>query len=489
MIQAEEDAKAKAAALEALEKQKAEQAKIAALKKKNTVNGTGTDPVVVSEPLDWSSSDFDGIPTLTGALETTKNDINKGSTGIQVLADSDSIEDSKIRIYRVKNNNGEWQTRVRFKLTDWAGRDRAKELIAAQLVPASDRLKFRKFVKSEDGSIQTSGFWENYYIDKDSKGTTYSSKVVGDDGALLAAIEFHRAVKDDSTPDYTANKDSGKNQAISYNNEVDIYLPDDATPEQIELALKAAGVKQARPATKEDIRVLAENKIISLFGNKADGSKNFSGELRQKVLNDVKEKYGLDAADVTVELINGSDIVYLMPQEVADQIVGETNATYFNHTLKDPKTKGKTRARHIFNMITKNYLMPTVDRWASGINIEGQSSKQDGYSVGANYVFLAKDGYAGRHFSFDGSKLLRRLDYYANNYDGWGKKQDGEINTIDTISPSSVTEVLFKGTISWADLAYINVDSATRDYLIEMLLKAEIKDIGGKPIQDVIRAK
>jgi len=115
------------------------------------------------------------------------------------------------------------------------------------------------------------------------------------------------------------------------------------------------------------------------------------------------------------------------------------------------------------------------------------SSTADGYAVGANYIFTSKSKSIGGSFSFDGKKLLRRLDFYANSGDAFGKKSQKDV--LAELSKDSLYEVLFKGTISWADLAYINVDSKTRDILIEMLTNAGIKDFGGTPIDQVIKQK
>lgn len=48
---------------------------------------------------------------------------------------------------------------------------------------------------------------------------------------------------------------------------------------------------------------------------------------------------------------------------------------------------------------------------------------------------------------------------------------------------------MFKGTISWADLAKLNVNSATRAYLIELLTNAGVKYFGDNPVEAVIGEK
>jgi hypothetical protein len=291
-------------------------------------------------------------------------------------------------------------------------------------------------------------------------------------------------VKDASTLNYLLSAHSS-GKALSYNNEVDIYLPDNASTQQIEEALKISGVSQVRPATKADVLVTAENKIIALFGDKADGSNNFKGELRAKVLQDMKDKYGLDASQITPEVINNGDITFVMPDDIAAKLAQQTGAAYINHnwTGDSMPSKGKARAEFLFELLTGDGLRSTVERWAAGINSSGMSSSTDGYAVGANYVFTSKNSSPGGFFSFDGAKLLRRLDFYANRSDSFGQKKEKDI--LEEISAGYVYEILFKGTISWADLAKVHVDSQTRDILIELLNKANIKDFGGKTLEEI----
>lgn len=480
-IAAIQEQKAKAEA-EAAEKA----AKIAEYKKMiadNSVNGSGAENVSVPENLDWTTDVFEGLPSVSHIVETVQNDIAKASVGVQALVDSDSIEDNRIRIYRVQDTDGSWKTRVRFKLTDWAANNKIAE--NSQDAKKSSRLEFVRYEKQPDGSIKRVSTWGDNKIDGYDNGATYTSSVKNEAGEVIGEVLIHRANKNAETPDYGVSPHYST-EAMSYHNEVDIYLPDSATPEQIKLGLEKAGVIEARPATKEDVKITIENKIISLFGDKSNGSKNYSGELRAKVLEDVKKKYGLSAEDVVPVIINNGDITFLMPEEVADKLALITNATFFNHnwTSSNLPSSGKERAKFFFELLTSDGLRSTVERWAAGTNISGMSSVKDGYGVGANYVFTSKSSSPGGVFSFDGKKLLRRLDFYANGGDSFGQKKDGK-DTIKEISAGYVYEILFKGTISWADLAKINLDSATRDALIELLTDAGIDIFGGTPLNKI----
>jgi hypothetical protein len=199
----------------------------------------------------------------------------------------------------------------------------------------------------------------------------------------------------------------------------------------------------------------------------------------------MKDKYGLDASDIKPEVINNGDITFVMPDDIAAKLAQQTGSAYINHSWNsgDMPSSGKPRAEFLFELLTGDGLRSTVERWAAGINSSGMSSSTDGYAVGANYVFTSKSSSTGGYFSFDGAKLLRRLDFYANRGDSYGQKKEKDI--LEEISAGYVYEILFKGTISWADLALVNVDSKTRDILIDMLTKADIKDFGGKPLTEI----
>jgi hypothetical protein len=80
--------------------------------------------------------------------------------------------------------------------------------------------------------------------------------------------------------------------------------------------------------------------------------------------------------------------------------------------------------------------------------------------------------------------MLRRLDFYANNHDKWGQKSENQ-SPIEELQTGAY-EIMFKGTISWADLAKLNVNSETRAYLIGLLTNAGVKYYGDTPIEAVI---
>jgi DNA polymerase III epsilon subunit-like protein len=475
------EAKAKAAALKAEEdKKKAEYAK---LKNDNTVSGSGASPVEVEEPLDWSESEYEEVPSLTAAMSLVKTDVIRAQNGVQILVDSDSIEDNLVRVHRVKDENGEWKTRVRFKLTNWAATAKIERILDKTdpaIYDENTGMKIPMFERTPEGLEKTSD-WEIWAA---RRGTTYSIELPNGEGFAL----IHRSDKTADTPDYTVYaKNSDK--VIAFNNEVDIYLPDNATPEQIQDALSQTGVQASRPASSEDVRIMAENKIIAMFGKKGNGAKNYSGELRTKILEDAKEKYGVDASEVTPEVMNNGDVTFVMPQDVANKIAETIDAKYFTHTWTADDgefTDGSDEddANFLFKLLTDGGLKSTVDRWTSGINTSGESSYDDINAVGGNYVFTHMGNDDSRTFVFDLMSMLRRLDFYANNSDYYGKKSEDQ-SPIEELQAGAY-EIMFKGTISWADLSKLNVSSEVRDRLLELLTNAGVKYFGDTPVEAVL---
>lgn len=470
------EAKAKAEALAAEEKKK--QAEYAKMKKANTVSGSGAAPVEVDEPLDWSESAYEEVPSLTAAVSLVKTDIPLAQNGVQVLVDSDSVEDNLVRVHRVKDADGQMKTRVRFKLTNWAANDKIEKILGGQdSATISGQVEIPKFSRTPEGLVKD----DTWKMSAAFEGATYSVELPNGQGYAL----IHRSNKTAETPTYT-NHAHKSGELIAFNNEVDIYLPDNATPEQIQEALSQVGVQAARPATAEDIQIMAENKIIALFGKKGNGAQNYSGELRTKILEDAKEQYGVDASEIRPEVVNNGDVTFLMPKDVAEKIAETINAKYFTHTWHGSFSSGGAEkdAEFLFNLITQGGIKSTVDRWTSGINVDGTSSFSDVKAAGGNYVFTHMGNSDSKTFVFDLMSMLRRLDFYANNSDKWGQKSENQ-SPIEELQTGAY-EIMFKGTISWADLAKLNVNSEVRARLIELLTGSGVKYFGDTPIEAVL---
>jgi hypothetical protein len=472
----------KAAAEAAVQAQK--DAEIKKLKKKFAVNGPGFSLQTSEATADWSKSPIEDVPSLDTALKVVNGDDPlQAAKGVTVLTDSDGIEDLELRVSKVTDENGQEVIRVSFVMTDWTANPLVEKLIDDSNVSKSKSLKIQKYKKNADGSLVNDSDWENSSIDPYSAGVTYKGK------AGNGTFRLHRATKDAAKANFFKDPKNSENP-VAFHNMVEIILPKGATSADVDIALnELGGLPSVRPATQEDIKGLVENKMIWALGQGTDGTKNYAGELRIKALKDIEEKWGFTADDVEIRVDKSARgrISYLMPESSAQKIASETGVKQFTHTWQSSEPD----AQGLFDMIMSGGLFATTNRWMEGLNTTGMSSKTDVRGNGGNYVFTHTSksapvsGTGSLVFSFDAVDLFRRLDYYANFGDGWGKLSSTEEDTIGKIK-SGVGEVMFKKNISWADLSGMKLDSAKRKQLIELLTKSGNEVIDGIPIVDII---
>lgn len=446
-----------------------------ALKSKFEVNGPGFALATADKnaPADWSKSPVENAPSLSTALKVAKGDdpiqAAKGST---VLGDSDAIEDLEIRVQKVTAKGGKESLRVTFTLTDWAANARVGEMIDDPDIKKSAGLEIDKWEKQPDGSLKYSKVWENSSVDQKGNGVTYSGK------AGKGTFKLHRAKKGAEKADFFKHA-SNSSHSVAFHNKVEMTLPINATEKDIEDAIKAmGGVDNVRPATAADIKGLIENKMIWLYGRNTDGTKNYSGELRQKILDRIKDDYGFTADDVEVFADKDARgrITYLVPQSVADKIASQSGVNYFYHNWQSGTPSGTTAyTDFLFGVFQSGSLYSTTNRWMDGINTNGMSSKQDVKANGGNYMFThpssSKNNGYDLTFTFDARKLLRRMDFYKNNYDKYGQLESEQEDVISKLK-SGGGEIMWKKNLSWADLASITIPSAVRAALVKKLLDA-----------------
>jgi hypothetical protein len=467
--------------------QDAKDAELKKLADANKISGSGTEKVVVTEPANWNSSIDPVVPSVASALNTVATDGKKAGNGMDVLIDADEIEDDKVAIHRVKKGTKTY-TRLQFKLTAWTADNNSetgeKGIVAAmaddpETIQMSGMAIPRNNVSSATGVLNESP--ESLLkVDGSKKGRTYKKSLKDADGNVIGYVLLHRAVKGFEAPNHvSASTSSG--MSLAYHNLAQVYIEGNATPEQVEAALKSFGITSARPSTKDDIKVMNENKIIALFGNKADGTKNFSGELRKKILDDVQETYGFTAEDMTPHYEAGN-VVFLAPRSVGEKLAAQTNIKAFYHSWNGG---GKpTTAEEWFNFITNSGLYATAKRWTQGINNKGMSSDADGYTGGADFIFMsAKTSPISSGTVFDPAEILRRFDWHVNSGDGYGTKKDH--NHIQVLT-GGAHEIMLKYGPSWAALSHLEVGSHIRAELLKLLTEAGITSFGERPIGEVI---
>ena len=465
--------------------------------------GAGAPPVIVDSPADWKLSNFENVPALPDAiarvLDTT--DKNAGMRGASVAVDADSIEDLDVRVIHVKDENGVDNIQLKFKLTNWAGKQRVAEI--AKMTPSEQAengiqvspMKIQRIDVDKDGVGQISSTETAY---TNGAGRTYT--ITTEDGIV---IKIHRANADGSD---TFGKGYGQSPARAFHNTVQIQAPVDATEDQIANALKIAGVSEVRPATPADSKILVENRLMSIFDAKTDANTNPKGEKRAESLAKVKDKWGLTVDDVIVTTGASGRIEYRLSPEGAKKIWEATGKpAVINHSLRNPgilsytmteEEKDKAMTDWIVGLIDnpQGGLLSTTARWTEGVGVHGQSSARDIETGGADYVFTRPSSNDGKKrygtsdyvptLYFDPLKLYERLDFYANYTDKFGARQKNK----DVISAAKVGayEVMFKHRLAWEDLDVMVVSKRVHTGVIEGLKARGITTIGGRPIEEVI---
>jgi len=476
----EKQKKAAKLAEENAAKEKAEKeakAKKDAIKAQFVENGPGFSIQTADLPeTDWDYSVDENVPSLSRALKTAQgDDPKKAALGSVALVDSDSIEDLSVRVQKVTGKGGKEQIRVSFVLTDWAGNALTKDLLANDNIAKSNGLDLDMYDQStmeKQGILVRAKKWLNSKVDTYGTGVTYSGKVG------KGTFKLHRAKQGVESPDFFLHG-SSSSHSVSFHNKAELFLPADATPADIQKALEDfEGVKSIRAATPQDVKGLIENKMIWLYGSETDGAVNLSGELRQQQLDFIKNSYGFEANDVEIEVDKAGygRVNFLVPESAAEKISDSTGVTNFLHNWTGDSIHSGTEAQasYLYNVFASGGLYATANRWMNGINSEGMSSKTDLRATGGNYMFTypkthnSNGNSGGVSFTFDGKKLLRRMDFYKNNSDKYGQMTGGEENNISKMNTVS-GEIMWKGNLSWSDLSGMDLNSDVRKKLIELL--------------------
>jgi hypothetical protein len=464
--------------------------------------GAGAPPVLINDDVSWSESEFPEVPSLVKVIETVqdKEVSGAGMAGASALVDSDSIEDLDVRVMGVKEDDGADLLHLKFKLTSWAAKDKITELQAMSPqelqeagITVQQGVKLLKINRSEDG---------NGVIDRSQ---TIINSPYGNTWTIRTEDGFEVII-------YRANNDAGtsfmSDAPRAYHNLVQINAPADATPEQLAGAIALAGVKDTRPAVEADTRILAENRLMSIFDAKTNPNVNLKGNLRAESLERIKERYGLTADDVIISTGLGGRIETRLSPEGAQKIIDATgNPEALAHSLTPPKgapdtytTSEEEKVEWWSDWVAKLIANPlgglgsTTVRWSEGIGINGMSSHRDVQTGGADYVFTTPvkrasykyDSYSPYKpvFYFDPLKMYQRLDFYANQEDVYGQRTGNK--DVISAAGTGAYEVMFKNRVGFDALDSIILNQAMRTAVIAKLRQMGITEIGGRPIEQVI---
>lgn len=472
------------------------------------ITGAGVEPVVPEKPSDWTTSEFDSIPSLADGIKkmAETDNVREGKAGLSVAVDSDSLEDLDVRIMKVKNPDDSDGIRLKFKLTNWAGNQRTSGLLKIAKMSADEREAYGfnvenlsvDYIKTnDDGSLQLDDTKTGF---KSNTGRVYT--ITTKDGIT---IKFHRA-NDNATSTVKMDKYSGS--ATAFHNMVTIQAPANATTEQIAHALAVAGVQDVRPSTPADAKILIENRLMSVFDRQNDPKKNLSGAEREASLKRIETKYGITSNDVTLTTGASGRIETNLSDEAALKLweaVGKPAGLYHSISTRNVQQPVANDTRSTEERFADYYasilgtpqggLLSTTTRWSEGIGGNGMSSQQDIATGGADYIFVipkvnmdAKThGVYGNQMVvyFDPKKVYKRLDFFANTSDKFGKRIMG-VDTIQSSRPGYASEIMFKQRLSFSDLDSLIVSNEMKSLIMQRLHDMGISEIGGRPIEDVL---
>ena len=493
----------------------------------DAVAGPGAEAPEVESLPDWGSAP-EGVISTIDALSQIRQwdslgDTTETSMGIYTLMDSTSIEDGQVRIQQVYVD-GDKKIRLTGKLTSWFANKSFIPAVTDGEIEAerSDQIEFDFYQTNDIGglSLATSEYiGKEYYVDENNNGETYTYTT-----ERGYEVKVHRAVKANilqnlpegqSEVDYFKQRTSSDKTNVSLHNMFDILLPEDASSGDIQRALESLGVQQARPATDVDVNILKENKLITVFGKKRDGTKNFTGVLREQELQKIEKSFGITVDDLELEASESSNQrpQFLLSQAKAQKIVDDYKISHFYHRVYTSDLSGSNLdpvVDRIINIFEGGALQSTTSRMLSTRGI-GQSSSDDLNRPAADYTFLyaATEGnisssagqFASDHWNDDpGSdktvtiivdpvEMMRRVDFYTNPGDEWGAMADRIFDPYQNFNFfNSSGEAMFKYDIPISSFRGIAMTNALRQKIVAELKARGIDFINGNDVEQLVQA-
>lgn len=443
-------------------------------------------------PADWTKAHV-GTYTAKAVFDSMRDDNVLGSHGLSIATDSDQIEDLDVKVTKVLDSSGDPKFEVKFKLTAPHGK-------AFELALKND----------SKVSANNSGIYPSHMVKDPDTG------LLKDAGKPTASGFINSGTRYSYTDPMTGakvvfQKSPGTGYNVSSNdNTVKIHMPIDSTPEMYQQTLENLGIKKARPSTQGDIKVLAENKLISLMGTHQgdvktfDGRTNMSGADRKKALDKIAEDYGITTDDVTFSTEPNGRVKLFLSDDKAAELAKKWDVAYFKHNVS-----GGGDAKRWLSMLSGKSpgMLSTYHRFTEGIGGHGSSSSSDMANGAGDYNYITPEGPGHSPNNNVGivlkpNAIFKRTDFWANPGDGWGKKAEG--GSTSNKSPyklfdskgkigysgygGGVYEVLPKDTIPLSDFAYVVVPNGVRADVLKGLQDQGILEINGFPIDKFVLA-
>jgi len=469
-------------------------------RKQRAVRGSGVEKIVDDSPLPYDETDFDAVPSIRSSIDDLTG---SARPIIDSLVDGDDVEDGRITFTKEGYSKESAVLVARFKLTSWAATALEKRRLSEgsksmwRTLNGGERIRIKKKdidkktgiarVDDVNSTLKEPITGILYQYDGEVNGKSFTVKVFKSDPTSVVEVGL---------------KDNHEWESVD--NKVEITFSSlNPSDEEIAEALRIAGVNDPRPMTKRDLKVLAENKLISLFGGVGDPTINLTGAARQKVLNDIQARLGVTADDVVVQVGKDGLIEMKIPREVAQKIVDQRNLQGLTHALSLSSMTSEERAATVVDVIANEFgvsLLSTQERFDLGIQYKGSSSDEDMNSGGADYVYLTMTGYddhrtatrSDRITTLDDSvfmfyspaETLRRLDFWANEYDYFG----GRVHNDPVVNiRREGYELMVKRHLDSSTMESIYVSAELRNYILKEFHDRGITEINGIPVRDFVR--
>lgn len=431
---------------------------------------------------DWSKAHAGTFSAQT-VFDSIKKDDQLGTKGLSIATDSDQVEGLDANVMKILDTSGKPVMQVKMKLTGPYG------------------AAFEKTLKGQDGVSASSGVYSNHLVNdpttgllkdggKPPGGWTHSgTRYSWTDPSTGASVIFQRS------------SDQGLNVSAE-NNTVRIHMPENATPEDYQKVLENMGIN-AKPSSEGDIRVLAENQLMSMMGISSqdvkiyDGSKNHSGTERLKQLEAIEQKYGVTVDDMVFSSEANGRVRFFLKDDKAQALADKYGVKSFVHQVSDSYGTDTW-----VNMLTgpNNGLLSTYHRWNEGIGGTGMSSMSDHQYGSSDYIYTTPKGdlpTGGYSVVINPKSMFRRTDWWANTSDNYGQKGTGTTkspyNVLDQVVKADgynggIHEALPKDSVPVSDWMYVTMGSDTRTAVLKALKERGVLQINGIPIEDFILA-
>lgn len=432
---------------------------------------------------DWTKAHI-GTHTAASVMSAMKDDNALGKHGLSFAVDSAQVENLDVKATKVIDTNGQQVFEFKFKVTGPNANKIGTDLSLRSGVSVTDTMYINVMHNDEaTGLLKDSG---------EKKDTHHGKRYTYTDSETGAKVVFQSTGGELDL--------NSVNSTTTQNNSVRIRMPLSSTPEDFAKVLSGLGIENARPSTEGDIRVLAENRLLAMFGKKqgdfdpVNPNTNLSGSGRKAQLDEIAKEYGITLDDVVFRTESNGRVRFEVSDAAAQKLASRYKIDFFYHSLQHQD------ADSWVNVLsgTNPGLLSTYHRWNEGIGKNGMSSGQDMGNQAGDYVYLRGRSLQSTSLTNTGiyikpSGIFKRLDFWANPSDHYGQRSTSQGSPYRLWDKSSSgylndsAEVMPHDTVAVKDFAHVTIsDSYTRSTVIERLKAKGIYNINGIPVEDFI---